>query len=48
MGKPEGTRLLGMLRRRRQDDIKRDLEGVSLVLINLARNMDKWRAGAKR
>jgi hypothetical protein len=29
VGKPEGTRLLGMLRRRREDDIKRDLKGVS-------------------
>ena len=30
MGKPEGTRLLGMRRRRREDDITRDLQRVSL------------------
>jgi hypothetical protein len=29
VGKPEGTRLLGMLKRRREDDIKRDVKGVS-------------------
>jgi hypothetical protein len=29
VGKPVGTRLLGMLRRRREDDIKRDLKVVS-------------------
>jgi hypothetical protein len=39
--KPEGRRLLGRTRRRREDNIKR---GGSMDWIDLVKDRDKWRA----
>jgi hypothetical protein len=47
MGKPGGKRPLGRPRRRREDSIKMDLQGVAcgdLDCIELAQEMDRWRA----
>ena len=46
-GKPEGNRLFGRRRLRREDDIKIDLQelgwGGTMDWIYLARDRDKWR-----
>jgi len=45
--KPEGNRLLGILRRRWEDNIRMDLQEVGCVgmdWIELAPDMDRWRA----
>jgi hypothetical protein len=47
VGKPEGKRSLGRPRRRWEDGIKMDLQGVELGGIewfDLAQDRDKWRA----
>jgi hypothetical protein len=47
VGKPEGKKLLGRLRRRWEDSIKIDLMETGLEVvdwIHLARDRDKWRA----
>jgi hypothetical protein len=47
VGKPEGKRLLGIHRRRWEDNIKMDLQELGLVGmdgINVAQDMDRWRA----
>jgi hypothetical protein len=47
MGKPEGKRTSGRLRRRWGDKMKMDLQGVScgvMDLIDLAKDRDSWRA----
>jgi hypothetical protein len=47
VGKPEGNRPLGRLRRRREDNIKMNLQEVGcggMDWIDLARNRDRWRA----
>jgi len=46
-GKPEGKRLLGIPRRRREDNFKMDLQEVGcrgVDWIELARDGDTWRA----
>ena len=46
MGKPEGERPLGRLRRRWEDNIKMDLQGVgcgTMDWFEVARDRDKWR-----
>jgi hypothetical protein len=40
MGKPEGKRPLGRPRRRREDNIKMDLQEVDCI--ELAQDRDKW------
>jgi hypothetical protein len=47
VGKPEGKRPLGGLRRRREDNIKIDLREIRWVFmdwIDLADDRDQWRA----
>jgi predicted small integral membrane protein len=47
VGKPEGRRPLGRLRRRRLDNIRMDLVEVGwgdVDWIGLAQDMDRWRA----
>jgi hypothetical protein len=47
VGKPEGKRPLGRLRRRWEDNIKMDLKEVScggMDWIELAQDRDRWRA----
>jgi hypothetical protein len=47
VGKPEGKRALGRLRRRWEDNIKMDLQEVGCGLmdwIELAEDRDRWRA----
>ena len=47
MGKPEGKRPLGILRRRWEDNIKMDLREVGwggMDWISLAQDRDRWRA----
>jgi len=47
MGKPEGKRSLGRLRRRWKDNIKMDLQEVGGSLgdwMELAQDRDRWRA----
>jgi len=47
VGKPEGNRPLGRLRRRWEDNIKIDLKGVEcggMEWIELAQDTDWWRA----
>ena len=47
MGKPEGKRPLGRPRRRWEDNIKMDLQGVGcggMDWIELAQDRDMWRA----
>jgi hypothetical protein len=47
VGKPEGRRPLGRLRRRWEDNIKMDLREVrwrGIDWINLAQDRDRWRA----
>ena len=47
MGKPEGKRPLGRPRRRKEDNIKIDLQEVELrdmEWIDLAQDKDRWRA----
>jgi hypothetical protein len=46
VGKPEGKRPLGRPRRRWEDNIKMELQGVEyggMGLIELAQDMDRWR-----
>jgi len=47
MGKPEGKRPLGRTRRRREDNIKMDLQEErceSMDWIDLAQDRDRWQA----
>jgi hypothetical protein len=45
VGRPEGRRPLGRPRRRREDNIKMDLEvGWGMDWIELAQHRDRWRA----
>ena len=47
VGKPEGKRLLGILRRRWEDNIKMDLQEVGGGRgdwLELAQDRDRWRA----
>ena len=47
MGRPEGRRTLGRPRRRWEDNIKVDLQGVGcerMDWIDLAQDRDRWRA----
>ena len=47
MGKPEGTRPLGRLRHRWEDNIKMDLQEVGFWVmgwIDLVQDRDRWRA----
>ena len=46
VGKPEGNRLLGRLRRRWEDNIKMDLQevGAGGDWMELAQDRDRWRA----
>jgi len=47
VGKPEGKRTFGRLRRRWEDNIKRDLQEVGcggMDWIDLAQDRDTWRA----
>jgi hypothetical protein len=47
LGKPEGRRPLGRPRRRREDNIKMDLQEVgwaSMDWIDLAQDRERWRA----
>jgi hypothetical protein len=47
VGKPEGKRPLGRLRRRREDNIRMDLQDVgcgSMDWIGLAQDRARWRA----
>ena len=47
LGKPEGKRPLGRLRRRWEDNIKMDLQEVGCGVmdwIKLAQNRDRWQA----
>jgi hypothetical protein len=46
VGRPEGRRPLGRTRRRWEDNIKMDLQGVgwSMDSIELAQDRDRWRA----
>jgi hypothetical protein len=47
VGKPEGKKPLGRPRRRPEDDIKMDLREIewgSMEWIDLAEDMDQWRA----
>ena len=47
MGKPEGKRPLGRLRRRWEDNIKMDIQEVGcgvMYWIDLAQDRDRWRA----
>jgi len=47
VGKPEGNRTFGRLRRRWEDNIKRDLQEVGrggMDWIELAQGRDRWRA----
>ena len=46
MGKPEGKKSFGRLRRRWEDNIKMDLQAVGcegMDCIELAQDMDRWR-----
>ena len=50
VGKPEEPRLLGRPRRRREDNIKIDVQEVGWVgmyWIDLAQKRDRWRAGSR-
>jgi hypothetical protein len=47
LGKPEGSKLLGRLRRRWEDNIKMDLQEVGCGYtdwIEMAQDRDRWRA----
>ena len=47
MGRPDGRRQLGRLRRRWEDNIKIDIQSVRWVgmdWIDLTQDMDRWRA----
>jgi hypothetical protein len=47
MGKPEGKRPLGRLRRRREDNIKMDLRVIpwnGMVWTEMTQGRDQWRA----
>jgi hypothetical protein len=51
VGKPEGMRTLGRPRRRWEDNIKMNIREAGLVgmdWIDLAHNMDKWRAAVNK
>jgi len=46
-GEPERKRSLGKPKRRREDNIKMDLQEVGMDWIDLAQDRDRWRSSCK-